>query len=90
MAALLTRRPLLVSATVLGAAAYINMRNNPILLDAAPAVPIKTLAFPATMLVSRQLTVSDVEQINHDTKRITFTLPGGKDEISGVGPGGKL
>nr|POE75566.1 nadh-cytochrome b5 reductase 2 [Quercus suber] len=92
MATILARRPLLVSATVLGVAgaAYANMRSNPTRLDAPPALPIKTLAFPATMLMSRQLTVTDVEQVNHDTKRITFTLPGGKDEISGVGPGGAI
>nr|POF20111.1 nadh-cytochrome b5 reductase 2 [Quercus suber] len=92
MATIFLRRPLLVSATVLSVAgaAYINTRSNPVRLDGAPAMPIKTLAFPATMFMSRQLTVTDVEQINHDTKRITFTLPGGKDEISGVGPGAAI
>jgi cytochrome-b5 reductase len=36
------------------------------------------------MLFSRELKVKHVEQINHDTKRITVDLPGGKGEISGV------
>jgi cytochrome-b5 reductase len=36
------------------------------------------------MLLSRELKVKHVEQVNHDTKRITFELPGGKSEISGV------
>lgn len=36
------------------------------------------------MLFSRELKVTQVEQVNHDTKRITFELPGGKGEISGV------
>lgn len=36
------------------------------------------------MLFSRELKVKNVEQVNHDTKRITFELPGGDGEISGV------
>lgn len=58
-------------------------------LDSAYKAPTKTLSFPSTMLSSRELSVTAVEQINHDTKRITFALPGGKNEISGVTPGGK-
>jgi cytochrome-b5 reductase len=46
-----------------------------------------TLAFPKTMLFSQQLTVTKSEQINHDTKRITFRLPGGDAEVSGVPAG---
>lgn len=42
------------------------------------------------MLFSKQLTVTAIEQINHDTKRITFALPGGTREISGVAPGGAI
>ncbi|TLD31856.1 NADH-cytochrome b5 reductase 2 [Venturia nashicola] len=44
--------------------------------------PTKTLAVPKTMLFSQTLTVLSSEQINHDTKRITFKLPGGDNEIS--------
>lgn len=92
MAAFLARRPLLISATMLsvaGAAYY--STTNPQLLDSPANRPrTKTLAFPATMLVSRLLTVTSSEQVNHDTKRITFALPGGMDETSGVGPGGKF
>lgn len=36
------------------------------------------------MLFSRELKVKEVEQVNHDTKRIVFDLPGGDNEISGV------
>lgn len=44
----------------------------------------KTFSFPKTMLFSQQLTVTGVQQVNHDTKRITFSLPGGKQETTGV------
>lgn len=40
------------------------------------------------MIFSKQLKVTDVKEVNHDTKRITFSLPGGTNEISGVIPGG--
>ncbi|KAE9987214.1 hypothetical protein EG327_003956 [Venturia inaequalis] len=46
--------------------------------------PTKTLAFPKTMLLSQTLTVLSSEQINHDTKLITFKLPGGDNEITAV------
>ena len=36
------------------------------------------------MLFSQSLKVKAIEQVNHDTKRITFELPGGEHEISGV------
>lgn len=36
------------------------------------------------MVFSQSLKVKAVEQVNHDTKRITFELPGGEREISGV------
>jgi cytochrome-b5 reductase len=47
----------------------------------------KTLLFPKNMLFAKHLIVSKVEQVNHDTKKITFALPGGDGEVSGV-PGG--
>lgn len=47
-----------------------------------------TLSFPRTMLLSQKLVVTHVDQVNHDTKRITFALPGGVNELSGVSPGG--
>ena len=56
-------------------------------LDSVNNAPTQTLTFPSTMLFSKQLSVTAVEQINHDTKRITFALPGGQQEISGVPAG---
>jgi cytochrome-b5 reductase len=44
----------------------------------------KTLSFPYNMLSSRHLTSSNMEQENHDTKKITFTILGGDGEVSGV------
>jgi hypothetical protein len=44
----------------------------------------ETFGLPSTMLFSKRLTVMAVEQMNHDTKRITFALPGGLEESSGV------
>lgn len=41
------------------------------------------------MLFSQQLKVTHVEQINHDTKKITLALPN-SNEISGVASGGAL
>lgn len=68
-----------------GTAFYVTRR--PIMLDSANNPPTKTLAFPKTMLFSQTLTVASSEQINHDTKRITFKLPGGSGEVSGVPAG---
>lgn len=59
------------------------------LLDSKQNEPTKALSFPSSMLFSKQLTVTNSEQVNHDTKRITFQLPGGDGEISGVPAGGK-
>ena len=74
---------------VTGATYYTNRR--PLHLDSAQNVPTKkTFAFPGSMLFGRQLTVSEVEQINHDTKRITFQLPGGASEVSGVPAGAAI
>lgn len=93
MTTLLTRRPYLTAATtltVLAGAYYISQPRRSLLLDSAHNAPTSTLAFPKTMLFSKQLNVVDVQQVNHDTKRITFSLPGGKDEVSGVTPGGAI
>ena len=57
-------------------------------MDSVQNPPSQTLSFPKTMLFSKQLKVVDVQEVNHDTKRIKFELPGGKGEISGVTPGG--
>lgn len=54
------------------------------------AAKTTTLSFPRTMLLPKQLTVTKVEQVNHDTKKITLSLPGGSDEISGVPAGGEI
>lgn len=85
MATIFTRRPVLTTAalTAVTGAVYMS-RQTPLRLDSGYKEPTKTLAFPKTMLFSRELKVTQVEQVNHDTKRITFELPGGKGEISGV------
>lgn len=83
-------RPILTTATCLtvaGSAYYITQRP-PIRLDSAANPPTPALSFPKTMLFSQQLKVTKVEQINHDTKKITFELPGGTSQVSGVVPGG--
>ncbi|KAI6809809.1 hypothetical protein KC340_g18030 [Hortaea werneckii] len=89
MAATFTRlfraRPYLTSAAFasVAGAAYYTTTQHPILLDSAQNAT-QTFSFPKTMLFSQQLTVTGVEQVNHDTKRITFSLPGGKEETTGV------
>ncbi|KAI7155790.1 hypothetical protein KC349_g6710 [Hortaea werneckii] len=89
MAATFTRtfraRPYLTSAAFasVAGAAYYSTTQRPILLDSAHNAT-QTFSFPKTMLFSQQLTVTGVEQVNHDTKRITFSLPGGKEETTGV------
>jgi hypothetical protein len=86
MAALFARRPILTTATaaaLVGTTYYVS-RPKPLRLDSAYKEPSKTLSFPRSMVFSRELKVKHVEQVNHDTKRITFELPGGEGEISGV------
>ena len=86
MAALLARRPMFTAAAataVVGTAFYMS-RPGPLRLESTYREPSKTLSFPRSMLFSRDLKVKQVEQVNHDTKRITFELPGGETEISGV------
>ncbi|KAK5165705.1 uncharacterized protein LTR77_008628 [Saxophila tyrrhenica] len=93
MASMFARRPLLTTATatsVFAAAYYVSQPRRPFMLDSAQNPPMKTLAFPKNMLFSKQLKVTNVEQINHDTKRITFALPGGDKEVSGVTPGAAI
>jgi cytochrome-b5 reductase len=86
MAAMFARRPVLTTAAataVVGTALYMS-RPTPLRLDSGYREPSKTLSFPRSMLFSRELKVKQVEQVNHDTKRITFELPGGETETSGV------
>ncbi|GAB1742287.1 hypothetical protein NU219Hw_g7841t1 [Hortaea werneckii] len=89
MAATFTRtfraRPYLTSAAFasVAGAAYYTTTQRPVHLDSAHNAT-QTFSFPKTMLFSQQLTVTAVEQVNHDTKRITFSLPGGKEETTGV------
>jgi cytochrome-b5 reductase len=56
-------------------------------LDSAQNSPTKLLGLPRTLLFAQTLTVTKTEQVNHDTKRITFSLPGGENQISGVPAG---
>lgn len=84
-------RSVLTTATclsVVGTAYYITTQQ-PIRLDSAYNPPTPALSFPKTMLFSQQLRVTKVEQVNHDTKRITFELPGGSSQVSGIVPGGQ-
>lgn len=86
MAALFARKPIFTTATataLVGTALYIS-RPAPMRLDSVQNEPLKALSFPKTMLFSQQLKVKTVEQINHDTKKITFELPGGDGAVSGV------
>ena len=86
MAAMFARRPVLTTAAatdVVGTAIYMS-RPTPLRLDSSYKEPTKTLSFPRSMVISQSLKVKAVEQVNHDTKRITFELPGGEREISGV------
>ena len=83
--------PYIAGATLVGAAgtAYFATRR-PLMMDSSQNPPTKTLNFPSSMLFSKQLTVTSSEQVNHDTKRITFALPGGENEISGCPAGGTI
>ncbi|WPG98829.1 NADH-cytochrome b5 reductase 2 [Acrodontium crateriforme] len=70
-------------------AAYFSTKR-PLQLDSSQNAASKTLSLPSTMLFSKQLTVTKVEQVNHDTKKVTFALPGGVGEISGVEAGSAI
>ncbi|EMC95722.1 hypothetical protein BAUCODRAFT_34490 [Baudoinia panamericana UAMH 10762] len=77
--------PYFTGATGLAAAgATYYASRRPMLLDSAQNAPKKALSMPTSMLFPKEITVTTVEQVNHDTKRITFSLPGGDSEISGV------
>lgn len=92
MASIFSRRPVLATATTfvaIGSLYYVS-RPRPQLLQSGHSTPMPTLSLPKNMLFSKQLRVTSVEQVNHDTKRIIFALPGGKDEISGVTPGAAI
>ncbi|KAK5116901.1 hypothetical protein LTR62_006622 [Meristemomyces frigidus] len=90
MASLFTARtthylPYIASAAVVGATAATYYSRQPRLhLDSAQNAPRPALSFPSSMVFPKQLTVTKVEQVNHDTKKITFRLPGGESEVSGV------
>ncbi|KAJ3054609.1 NADH-cytochrome b5 reductase [Rhizophlyctis rosea] len=78
-------RPILVTAVLTGAVGSVYLLRSPSRhLHSAVREPTKTFSFPSTMFSSRELKVRRVEQINHNTKRITFELPGGESEVSGV------
>ncbi|KXL44494.1 hypothetical protein M433DRAFT_135097 [Acidomyces richmondensis BFW] len=86
MASQFARRPMITAvgaATILSAAVYVTSRPST-RLDSAANPPSHTLSFPKNMLFARDLQVTKVEQVNHDTKRITLQLPGGPNEVSGV------
>lgn len=94
MASLFSRSPralsLAAGTAAMGAGAfYLSTQRRPLLLDSPNNAPSTTLAFPKTMLFSQELKVIKSEQVNHDTKRITFSLPGGTEEVSGVPAGCK-
>lgn len=66
-------------------------RRRPLRLDSpahGPATP--ALSFPKSLLFPVRLTVVKTEQVNHDTKRITFSLPGGAAQLTGVPPGSAI
>lgn len=86
MATVFARRPFIsaAAATTVVGIVYYAARPSPLRLDSAYREPTEALSFPRSMLFSRELKVKQVEQVNHDTKRITFELPGGENEISGV------
>lgn len=90
MASIFSRRavPYLTGATAVGAGAAYYASRPRIQLDSAHNAPTKTLSMPTSMLFPKQITVANVEQVNHDTKKITFKLPGGEGEVSGVPAGG--
>lgn len=92
MAALFSSKTALryaTGASVLGAATVYYTSQPRIRLDSAQNAPTKLLNMPSSMLFPKQIIVREVQQVNHDTKRITFALPGGDSEVSGVPAGGE-
>lgn len=96
MAALFSRSsralPVLAGTTIAGAigVAYISHRAAQQLDSAQNGPSSTTFVAPKTMLFAQSLTVTKSEQVNHDTKRITFSLPGGANQVSGVPAGCKI
>jgi cytochrome-b5 reductase len=90
MASVFTRRPVLTTTTAITvlATGYYLSNRQPLRMDSAQTPLAQTLSLPKNMLFSKQLKVTDVQQVNHDTKRILLELPGGQSEVSGVTPGG--
>ncbi|KAK5766506.1 hypothetical protein LTS12_003423 [Elasticomyces elasticus] len=76
--------PYVTGAAVLGAGATFYASRPRIQLDSAQNAPTPALSFPSSMPFPKQLTVLSTEQVNHDTKKITFSLPGGDSQVSGV------
>lgn len=90
MASLLSRFPR--ALPFIGGAAFLTFSfkmgtSKPHLLDSAQNTPTKMLSMPSGMLFSKEMTVKSSEQINHDTRLITFSLPEGHSQISGVPAG---
>lgn len=81
---------LLFGTSLTGAAAFVfyESQKHPIRLDSGTAPQRNALSFPYNMLFTQQLTVTATEQINHDTKKITFALPENTTD-TGVPPGSK-
>ncbi|KAK0963723.1 hypothetical protein LTS01_019194 [Friedmanniomyces endolithicus] len=76
--------PYVTGAAVLGAGATYYASRPRIQLESAQNAPTPALSFPSSMPFPKKITVTDVEQVNHDTKKITFSLPGGDSQVSGV------
>lgn len=97
MAALLTLTsrkslPYLTGFTLASTAALVYTYARPSSghsLDSAQNPPTNLLSLPRTLVFAQTLTVTKTEQINHDTKRITFSLPRGENQVSGVPAGCK-
>ncbi|KAK0255098.1 hypothetical protein LTS09_009854 [Friedmanniomyces endolithicus] len=88
MAAFLSRTsralPYVTGAAALGAGATYYTSRPRIQLESAQNAPTPALSFPSSMPFPKKITVTNVEQVNHDTKKITFSLPGGDSQVSGV------
>ena len=93
--ATIVSRPVIASAAIVGTGvtAYYITRPNPVKFDSAMSVKTEAGAAAAqkktfsSAIWSKELKVAKVEQVNHDTKRITFQLPS-EDEVSGISPSG--
>lgn len=92
MASIASRRPFLTAATSAAVLTSVYYISGPRIqkLDSSANAKTATLSLPKNMLFSKQLRVVSTEQVNHDTKRIIFALPGGNSEVSGVTPGAAI